>query len=53
MEAEDGRKPLLVGRGQGWTWPLPRAVNDLIASHEVVVADLPLFAGTADSSCDS
>lgn len=28
-------------------------VDSLVASHELVVADLPVFVGTADSSCDS
>lgn len=37
-----------------WTGVDPRIkVKDLIASHDLTVTDLPLFAGTADSSCYS
>ncbi|GAA3661013.1 hypothetical protein GCM10022237_21100 [Nocardioides ginsengisoli] len=32
-------------------WP-SIAVNSLLASHEVVVSDVPSFLGTADSTCD-
>jgi hypothetical protein len=28
-------------------------VSDLLASHTLIIADLPAFLGTADSSCDT
>ena len=54
LEMQVGFRESGCGSQGTWTGVDPRIkVKDLIASHEVVVTDLPLFAGTADSSCDS
>ncbi|MFA6298379.1 MAG: hypothetical protein WC642_04390 [Nocardioides sp.] len=38
----------------GHMWVEPTiVVSDLLASHTLIIADLPAFLGTADSSCDT
>lgn len=38
--------------GSMWVEPTIQ-LDDLLASHDLTIADLPGFLGTADSSCDS
>ncbi len=54
LEVRVGFRESGCGSQGTWTGVDPRIeVKDLFASHDLLVTDLPLFAGTADSSCDT